>query len=338
MIKVSLVFFYLEIFKTRQFRISAYVVLVYIVLNSLAIFFLTLFSCTPISGFWNRDVKAKCLDVQGLAYANSASAILQDIVLLVLPMVFIRHLQMKRYRKIFVGLMFAIGTFGCIATIIRLRTLLSFGFSLDPTWDYVPVTIWTELELAAGFVCVSAPSIRILIVRSLPKRFKDFLSQVTHSSRSRSNPPSNPSQQREREWKKPSSWINISQDPKDSGHGSMLWSRHSLAPSNHRQMRSGSRRLESALSDYSDTEGGMTGSPFMDKRVDLGHEEVEMLKVPKPSKSARQSLKSHASRDSRITALPPVGKIGMLPEGSYSDLNVTRLKGLGRKWGKDNHV
>jgi hypothetical protein len=103
-------------------------------------------------------------------------------------------------------------------------------------------------------------------------------------------------------------------------------------------MRSGSRRLGSALSDYSDTEGGVKGSPFMDKRVDLGHEEVEMLEVPKPSKSERQSIKSQASRDSRITALPPVGKIGMLPEGSYSDLNVTKSKGLGRKWNKDSHV
>lgn len=346
MVKISLLVFYLEIFKSRQFRLSAYVVLIYIVVSSLVIFFLTIFSCTPISGFWNRDVKAKCLNVQGLAYVHSASAILQDIILLILPMVFIRHLQMKRYRKVAVGLMFAIGTFGCIATIIRLRTLLSFGFSLDPTWDYVPVTIWTELELAAGFVCVSLPSIRILVVRCLPARVKDLLSHVTRSSRSRSNPRSNPSKQREREWKKPSSWTNISHDPKDSGHGSIgetkmssLWTRHSMAPSYHNHMRSGSRRLEYASSDYSDKDGDALRSPFMEKRLDLGHEEVEMLKVPKPSKSARQSLKSQASRDSHITALPPVQRIGLLPEGSFSDLDVTKtLKGLGRKWSRDNHV
>jgi hypothetical protein len=344
MIKVSLVFFYLEIFKTRQFRIAAYIVLGYIVLNSLVIFFLTIFSCTPISGFWDRDIKsATCLDVQALAYANSGSAILQDLILLILPLVFIRHLQMKRYRKIAVGLMFAFGTFGCIATIIRLRTLLSFHMSLDPTWDYVPVTIWTELELAAGFVCVSMPSIRILVMRAVPRTVKDWLSHVTQSSRSRSKASSKPSQ--EREWKKPSSWMNISRDVKDSGHGSIgdenmssLWSRHSRAPSTHQNMRSISRRQ----SDYSEFDFNLTRPPFIEKRLDLGHEQMDMLRIPPPSKKARQSMRSQASRDSRITALPlvpPVTKIGLLPEGSFSDLDVTRtIKGLGRKWSRDDRV
>ena len=91
------------------------------------------------------------MDLQGIAYVNSASAIVQDVILLILPLVFIRKLQMKRYRKVAVVFMFAIGTFGCIATIVRLHTLTKFNISVDPTWDYVPVTIWTELELAAGF-------------------------------------------------------------------------------------------------------------------------------------------------------------------------------------------
>ncbi|KAJ4335632.1 hypothetical protein N0V87_006026 [Didymella glomerata] len=163
MIKISLVLFYLEIFKTRKFQITAYVFLGYLVVNSLVIFFIAIFACSPVSSFWNRDIKGKCIDIQGAAYANSASAIVQDIVLLILPLVFIRNLQMKRYRKIAVGFMFVIGTFGCIATIMRLPSLSTFKISIDPSWDYVPITVWTELELAAGFLCVSLPSIRMLL-------------------------------------------------------------------------------------------------------------------------------------------------------------------------------
>jgi hypothetical protein len=337
LIKVSLVFFYLEIFRTRQFRLSAYAVLMYIIINSLVIFFLTVFSCTPLPAFWNRDIDGKCLDVQALAYANSASAIVQDIILLILPLASIRNLQMKRYRKIAVGLMFSIGTFGCIATIVRLRTLLGFKMSIDPTWDYVPVTIWTELELLAGFACVSLPSIRILIIKILPTDIKEFLSLVSRSLRSRSTPSSKRSQ--EREWAKPSTWVGKTHNAegrnvrRESGMDS-VWSRRSMAPLSRRQTCNGSRRLESTLSNYSEFDGGMSGQPFLEKRLDLGHEQMDLLAVQRPAKSARQSL-----RDSRITALPAMGQIGCLPEGSFSDLDVTKIsRSMKRKWGISNHA
>ena len=272
------------------------------------------------------------MDVQALAYANSASAIVQDLVLLILPLVFIRKLQIKRYRKLAVTFMFSIGTFGCLATIFRLRTLLEFKISIDPTWDYVPVTVWTELELAAGFACVSLPSIRILVVRVLPARVREFLSHITHRSRSKSKPDPNEDLPRSgREWKQPSSWINITLEANDTGHSSggggggggggrsfrNMWSRNSMTPSTHRHMRNGSRRLESAMSHYSDSGVAVTRPPY--------REPVELLKVPKSKNAPTRSLvQSQSSRDSQITALPTIGKIGCLPEASFSDLDVRR--------------
>lgn len=51
MIKISLVLFYLEIFKTPRFRMTAYIFLAYMVVNSLAIFGIAIFACNPISSF-----------------------------------------------------------------------------------------------------------------------------------------------------------------------------------------------------------------------------------------------------------------------------------------------
>ncbi|KAF2708615.1 hypothetical protein K504DRAFT_335103, partial [Pleomassaria siparia CBS 279.74] len=169
MIKVSLVMFYLQIFISRSFRIVAYTVMTYIVLSTLGIFFVTIFSCNPVKSFWNRDIKGKCLDINVIAYVNSANAIAQDVIILVLPMVNVGKLKIKWYKKVAVGVMFAVGTFGFITTILRLHTLLLFRISIDPTWDYVPVTIWTELELGSGFVCVSLPTIRILFTMIFPR-------------------------------------------------------------------------------------------------------------------------------------------------------------------------
>ncbi|KAJ4288928.1 hypothetical protein N0V90_011269 [Kalmusia sp. IMI 367209] len=153
LIKASLVLFYLEIFPSPRVRIVGHMILGWIVVNSLIIFLLTVFNCRPVNAFWDRDLKGKCIDINALAYANSGSAITQDIVLLIFPLTCIRQLKMERHRKVAVGLMFAIGTLTTI----------------DPTWDYVPVTIWTEIELACGYVCVSLPAIRVLLSRVFPK-------------------------------------------------------------------------------------------------------------------------------------------------------------------------
>jgi hypothetical protein len=67
--------------------------------------------------------------------------------------------------------------------VIRLRALANFRISIDPTWDYTDVSIWTGAELAAGIVCASLPAIRQLLTMILPKRFHSFL---TNRSRSRS--------------------------------------------------------------------------------------------------------------------------------------------------------
>jgi hypothetical protein len=110
MIKVSLVLFYIEIFRTSQFLRLSYIFLAYMILNSLIILFIVLFACKPVNSFWDRDIKGECVDMQAMAYAVSASALLQDFILLILPIAFIRNLQMKRGRKVAVGFMFCIGT------------------------------------------------------------------------------------------------------------------------------------------------------------------------------------------------------------------------------------
>ncbi|OWY51244.1 cytidine and deoxycytidylate deaminase zinc-binding region [Alternaria alternata] len=341
LIKVSLVLFYLEIFHTTSFRITAYVVLTAIIINSTIIFFLTVFICDPVESFWNRDIKGKCLDLQAIAYANSASAIAQDIILLVLPLFFIRKLQMKRYRKAAVGFMFAIGTFGCVATIIRLHTLTKFKISMDPTWDYVPVTIWTELELAAGFVCVSLPSIRVLVVKLLPESVKEFLSYVTHPSKQSKQSNSDPKQglpvarPSQKEWRKPSgwSWISLGADQSESQlgprksimSGRWPWVATSPLTSHFSHARTGSRRLNSAMSNYSDAGVVLSRPPYGEQK-----NAVELREVPDAM------VRSHDRQSvlgDEVTALPT---IGCLPERSYSHERANISKGMARMWSRDN--
>lgn len=110
LVKASLVIFYLQIFEQRRFRHVCFGVLSYIAVSTIIIQFLTIFSCKPIRSFWNRDIKGTCLNINAIAYANSANAILQDLIILILPMPSLFKLKMKIWRKVAVGLMFAVGT------------------------------------------------------------------------------------------------------------------------------------------------------------------------------------------------------------------------------------
>jgi hypothetical protein len=131
--KISILVFYLRIFPHRIFRYAAFATIGMIMVSMMLIFFLTLFSCHPVSYFWDKDQHGRCLDVNALAYANSSMSIVQDLIITILPLPILANLNIGTKKKIGVSFMFAVGSFGCIVSMIRLKALLSFGSSIDPT-------------------------------------------------------------------------------------------------------------------------------------------------------------------------------------------------------------
>ncbi|KAH7353624.1 integral membrane protein [Plectosphaerella cucumerina] len=167
--KASIIWMYIHIFRTsKTFRNWSHGVLALLALSTLIITPLTIFSCRPLRFFWNKDIRGgTCLDVNALAYAHSGMAIVFDVIIITMPIGMLWRLNMALRRKLLIGVMFAIGGFGLIATVLRLQTLLVFGNSLDPTFDYVPVLLWTTAELAAGIVCTCLPAIRKLLEKPM---------------------------------------------------------------------------------------------------------------------------------------------------------------------------
>lgn len=185
MTKASIVCMYLRIFWAYPpFQITCYAVLAFVILPSIVITLLTIFSCKPVQYFWDRDIaNGSCLDINALAYANSGLAVAQDMIITVMPIYMLWKLNMSRKKKFFIGIMFAIGGMGLIATIIRLKTLSAFGDLSDPAWSYVPLVYWTTVELAAGIVVSCLPAVRILL-----ERF--FVIFTLNTQNSKSRPPS----------------------------------------------------------------------------------------------------------------------------------------------------
>jgi hypothetical protein len=199
--KLSILLFYLRIFQHQPwFRISVFTMISIIVLSTAIISLLTIFQCQPVQYFWNKDIRSgSCLDENALAYVNSGMSIVQDIIIIVLPIPVVLKLNMDTKKKVGVAFMFAVGGLyvafdsnsqnrlltcdsGCIVSIIRLQSLLVFGTSIDPTWDYVPVTIWTGLELGAGIICSSLPALRTLAQKIFPNFHLSLISSRSSDS------------------------------------------------------------------------------------------------------------------------------------------------------------
>ena len=109
--KISVLLLYLRIFPHQSVRYAAIATIGMIAISTTIIFFMTVFSCHPVTFFWNRDIRGgTCINVNKLAYANSAMSIIQDLLIVALPLPVLAKLNMGRKKKIGVGFMFAVGS------------------------------------------------------------------------------------------------------------------------------------------------------------------------------------------------------------------------------------
>ncbi|KAH8673256.1 GPCR, PTH11-type [Ilyonectria robusta] len=173
-LKLAMLFLYLRIFPAASIQRTLWGT---IIINSLfGIIFVvitTFVQCRPISYFWkmwDNEHEGTCLNLTAIGYSNACISIALDLWMLAIPLVQIRSLNLSWQRKIGAGAMFFIGSFVTVVSILRLGSLVKFGaHSRNPTWEYVEVTIWSQVEINVGIICTCMPSFRLFIHRLFPR-------------------------------------------------------------------------------------------------------------------------------------------------------------------------
>lgn len=56
-----------------------------------------------------------------------------------------------------------------IISILRLRELVTFSSSTNPSWDQLDLAYWSTVELNVGIICTCLPSIRLILLRLFPR-------------------------------------------------------------------------------------------------------------------------------------------------------------------------
>ncbi|KAK1522397.1 uncharacterized protein CCOS01_10109 [Colletotrichum costaricense] len=165
--KISIACFYYRVFTGKTFRLKINIFLIFLTTRSLMFLLLVIFQCTPIQSIWNRAIPSQCLNLSAISSGGAACSILEDIVLIILPVPELMRLQLDKKKKVALFGMFALGSFACVASMIRLKQLVYFAHTFDPTWDYVGVIDWSCAELNAAVMCSSLPALRPLFVKAL---------------------------------------------------------------------------------------------------------------------------------------------------------------------------
>ncbi|CAH0044310.1 unnamed protein product [Clonostachys solani] len=171
--KVSILFLYLRIFPSQQFRLAVNGALLLTILPTVVIMFLQIFQCIPIAYIWEGWQKPNyvgyCLNLNHLTFISTGFSIVQDLVILILPLPSLFQLNIKIRDKIGLVFMFSLGLF--VTAISCLRTLYIIKFdrsNTNPTWEYVDLIVWTGLEVAVTIIVACVPAIWVLLKRSVP--------------------------------------------------------------------------------------------------------------------------------------------------------------------------
>lgn len=191
-LKLSLLCFYLRIFPEKRVQRLLWGTLILDVLFGIAYIFVGIFQCAPVSHFWTKwdgEHPGSCLDINAIGWSNAGISIVLDAWMLAIPLWQLKGLRMSLKKKLGVAAMLCVGTFVTVVSILRLQSLVQFrSDTINPTWDYVNVAIWSDVEVNVGIICVCMPSLRLLLTRLFPKVFggSSNASYVNYSHNSRS--------------------------------------------------------------------------------------------------------------------------------------------------------
>ncbi|KAL5593192.1 hypothetical protein FOBRF1_012294 [Fusarium oxysporum] len=170
--KICVALFYLRIFPVVTVQRLIWGTIGVAALGMVIFDILAITQCQPISFYWtgwDKLHEGHCLGINPLAWAIAAVSIILDVWMLAIPIWQLVRLQMKWQRKLAVAVMFTVGTFVTIVSILRLRYLVAFGNSQNPTWDSFETCYWSVIEINVGLWCVCLPDLRILILKAFPR-------------------------------------------------------------------------------------------------------------------------------------------------------------------------
>ncbi|EPS38019.1 hypothetical protein H072_8262 [Dactylellina haptotyla CBS 200.50] len=168
-IKSSLLLFYYNLSPARYLKWCVWATFAFSVATVIAAVSYSLFKCAPVA-YWTEWYTSVCDTHQTIPYlVTGAAMILSDIIIWVMPLPMVMRLQLYRRERIAAIFTFSLGIFACIASGFRLSALHRYFLTSGGTGKTPIINAWTIVELNLAIICASAPALRALCIKHVPK-------------------------------------------------------------------------------------------------------------------------------------------------------------------------
>ncbi|KAI9375464.1 hypothetical protein BJX61DRAFT_128299 [Aspergillus egyptiacus] len=183
-LKVSVLLFYLRIFPSRGFQAAVWTLVFIAAGYNVASVLANVFSCNPIAKSWDISItEGSCMNRPVFYFANAALGIFTDFATVLVPVPWLRRLQMPVAQKVAVGCILAMGCFVGVVSCIRLSSLYVLQTTDDLTWSTTNALMWCVIELNLGITGGCVTAMRPFVRRYYPRLLG--LSSNSYPSRSR---------------------------------------------------------------------------------------------------------------------------------------------------------
>ncbi|RYP80342.1 hypothetical protein DL769_002522 [Monosporascus sp. CRB-8-3] len=131
-----------------------------------------IFQCSPVRAAYGQSIppeQVKCVNINAFYLANAAVNISTDILTYTLPFPLVCKLQMPWRQKMSLAVIFGLGLFACISSIVRITYIPPMLTSDDPTWVISGAMYWSVIETNIGILAASIPSYKSIANRYVPR-------------------------------------------------------------------------------------------------------------------------------------------------------------------------
>ncbi|TDZ24231.1 hypothetical protein Cob_v003248 [Colletotrichum orbiculare MAFF 240422] len=159
--KISILLFYQRIFVSQilSFKISLILGYFLSVTYPIVIWATMGNACKPLPFYWNQFIGARgtCIDLNAFYLALGIINMLTDVIVLIIPIPQILKLQMSGRKKLAVCSIMLLGSFVCVASVVRIRYLHKLSNAADVTWMMGPVFVWSAIEPSVAIASACLP-------------------------------------------------------------------------------------------------------------------------------------------------------------------------------------
>ncbi|KAJ5775559.1 uncharacterized protein N7511_000570 [Penicillium nucicola] len=172
--KASILMQYFRVFPTYRMRVVCWVMISILAIYGTWAVTSAFLNCIPVAKFWDPSIQGHCLSKTGLWFSNASMHIATDLAILIIPIPALMAVDLPRKQKFALMLMFGLGGFVCITSIVRLTSLKKIADSTDPTYDNVAAAAWSAVECNTGIICACLPTLKPLLARLFPGMMTTF--------------------------------------------------------------------------------------------------------------------------------------------------------------------